>query len=66
VAYTGLQTRGPGPLVYQGIAFEHYHKLGNSSQRYYKKVKFDYPNEYLQQIEGVLGKEHGTISMDIR
>jgi len=38
VAYTGLQTRGPGPLVYQGIAFEHYHKLGNSSQRYYKKV----------------------------
>jgi len=31
VAYTGLQTRGPAPLVYQ-IAFgsEHYHKLGNS------------------------------------
>ncbi|CAK9230783.1 unnamed protein product [Sphagnum troendelagicum] len=23
------------------------------------KIKFDYPKEYLQQIEGVLGKEHG-------
>jgi hypothetical protein len=23
------------------------------------EIKFDYPNEYLQQIEGVLGKEHG-------